>query len=140
MKKGKNPLNVNVPLFRKIQKHITEEPKRLVMSTWVKKTIHGDWNPRSYPLDLSKTPPPCGTAACIAGWAGILGPDKRFVSSVRSLTILSLPGGWSALYNPLFYTDEWPDPFRSRYLNARTAKRRAKITCERIDHLIEKGE
>src|SRR4051812_24586244 len=68
---------LNVRLIRRIQKHILEEPRRFFMKAilaigvpgsheWDE--VKGGWNPS----DLSDTVPPCGTAACLAGWTGLL--------------------------------------------------------------------
>jgi hypothetical protein len=50
---------MNVPLLRKVKKHILAEPRRLEMNNWA--------------VNVDEEEAPCGTQACIAGWAVILG-------------------------------------------------------------------
>src|ERR1700726_2874983 len=56
---------LNVALAMKVKKHILAEPKRLNMSFWMG-NVTGD-------IDA----PPCGTQACIAGWACLLSVPKN---------------------------------------------------------------
>lgn len=61
-KKWKCPAKAKA-LLTKVKEAIMEEPKRLEMADWAgrRKTTHG---------------PVCGTTACIAGWAFILGTSQ----------------------------------------------------------------
>jgi len=127
---------LNVRLLRKIQKHITEEPRRFFM-TWYK--AHGtpgqqfdaDWS------DLAKSVPDCGTAACIAGWANGLTGAKYYDWDDAWRASKQL--GLSIDSDYLFINYMWPKPFCARYAVAKTPKQRAKIACQRIDYLIETG-
>lgn len=86
--------------------------------------------------DLSPTMPPCGTAACIAGWANLFTKYFDESSSIHAQQVLGLDENEA---ESLFYDDNWPEPFRTRYQKAKTPKQRAKIACQRIDHLIKHG-
>ncbi len=140
---------LNVRLLRKIERHILAEPRRFFMAGLVATGEPGkkfDEFERKYNRDLSPIVPPCGTAACIAGWTGLLlGKTED--------EIMNLPFDWHAkqlglgakfgdgVDSPLFYADSWPEPFKTRYANARTPSQRAKIAAARIEHLIKtKGE
>jgi hypothetical protein len=62
---------VNVELLKKIKEHILEEPRRLHMDNFVCRV----------PVDSPKNPP-CGTVACIAGWAVILSRPEDSLESI----------------------------------------------------------
>ena len=67
-------MTINVPLLRKIKRHIQEEPRRLKMRFWGRKVD---------PLGRGK--PPCGTQACLAGWAVLLSiPRKEWDRTIQS--------------------------------------------------------
>lgn len=142
MKKTK----LNVKLLRKIQKHITEEPRRFFMSWFIAKAdTQEEWSDLAASEDdLSKEPPPCGTAACIAGWANLLtrGPKDEVSNTARATRILGieLVDYTKTPLHPLFDSQGWPTPFARNYNKAKTPKQRAKIACQRIDHLIKYGE
>jgi len=72
---------LNVTLLRKVMKHILEEPRRLRQSEWLAKK--GDAYYKHVPR---KERPPCGTVACIAGWAvelsGVEVPTSPHVSTL----------------------------------------------------------
>lgn len=142
---------LNVKLLRKIQKHILEEPRRFFMAGLVATGTPGaTFENSNWYEDLPSIVPRCGTSACIAGWTALLSGK-----STKQAGILSL--NWSArrlglsprvfgssvdgrLVSPLFYSANWPDPFRARYAKAKTPKTRAKIAVARIDHLIKEGK
>lgn len=96
--------------------------------------------------DASRTMPPCGTAACIAGWAvvltdGVPSKIREFMKMrERAAELLNVDAGYSWTSHPLFYAPNWPKPFASRYRNAEGPKKRAIIAAERIEHLIKTGE
>jgi hypothetical protein len=61
-------MKLNVKLLRKVQQHILEEPRRATIDRWVQHVG---------PLDVDA--PPCGTAACIAGWCVLLStPEDKW--------------------------------------------------------------
>jgi hypothetical protein len=138
----KTKRKLNVRLLRKIQQHILEEPRRFVMSAAViKASTPKEWKSKKGPFapDLSSVMPPCGTAACIAGWADILtgGTGSEWYIRHRAAAALGVPdiGSWCG--HPLFSENSWPEPFRAQYLAAKTPKRRAEIGAARIDHFIK---
>ena len=150
--KPKRKPKLNVPLLRKIQAHITEIPNRFVMTTSVARGEPGKKISVISTFDAPKRYPPCGTVACIAGWANILTNARDVADIDRANKKLGLPDDWGMeetyfggvarrwLEHPLFWHDRWPEPFRTAFLRAKTAKQRAKIASERIEHLIETGE
>ncbi len=128
---------LNVKLLRKIQAYITEEPRRFFMSDFF---VKENWNyNRSFFGDLSATPPPCRTAACIAGTTNLL-TKGRYLGDWQRAGLKLRIDPHELESHPLFTVLGWPDPFQSDYERARTPKQRAKIACKRIDWLIEHGE
>jgi hypothetical protein len=156
-----------IALLRKVQKTITEEPNRLIMGSWTRQVITGegeiyvtDYDPSE---EITRPVPPCGTVGCIAGWTAINGmKDKDLpivtingnkmidVSAIddvegeaRHLLGLTKEQAQSLFYLPNWsvavYGDvkAWPKRFATAYGNAKTAKQRAKVTCDRIDYFIE---
>lgn len=67
---------MNVKLLRKIQKAILAEPRRFEMTRWVQKVEANG------PDD-----PPCGTTACIAGFADMLTNPEIFLKSLDNLNL-----------------------------------------------------
>lgn len=59
-------MKVNVKLLKKVRKLIQEEPRRMRMSSWGRKTDGSDIS----------NPPPCGTVACLAGWTVLAAVPK----------------------------------------------------------------
>jgi hypothetical protein len=150
MKTQKRKLNVK--LLRKIQRHISDEPRRFSMSFWgIKAKSKKQWREKIADLgveDVSKSAPPCNTTACIAGTANLITGGKRLDAEHRAAKILGIPfvrvplifsEGFYKDY-PLFHVAKWPKPFSTRYKKAETPRQRAKIACARIDHLIKTGE
>ena len=133
---------LNVRLLRRIQKHILEEPKRFFMGWFI---ARGKPGTRRFtdmgtawlvPTDLPGRVPPCGTAACIAGWANLFTghrPEAHRMAQ-KELGITQAQG------TSLFNAHYWPDPFEQKYRAAKTPLQRAKIAAARIEHLITKGE
>lgn len=140
---------LNVKLLRKIQAHITEEPRRFFMDECIiKASTPEEWvNAAEDHWDASKTMPPCGTAACISGWTNILTRAKSldqyqdFDRAIASLGIVKSSDfhDWTGA-DYLFLAECWPKQFSSRYKKAKTPKTRAKIACERINYLIATGK
>jgi hypothetical protein len=130
----------NVRLLRKIQKHIMAEPRRFCMDAYYFEAKNrADWLEEvDCHSDMAQSMPACKTAACIAGWAGLLSKDKHFLSVDRSADLLDISNPLTI--RGLFFLSYWPEPFKRNYQQARTPLKRAKIACARIDHLIETGE
>ena len=127
---------MNTKLLRRVAKHISEEPRRF------------DMGYMTTPLDEipKRRQPPCGTVACIAGWALILSKKAKYnneefpvdsngnqLGAIQAAQLLQIPN-WGT---NLFYVDDWPRSFRAQYTKARTAKRRADIAVARIEHFIK---
>ena len=142
---------MNVKLLRKVQKHILAVPERLDMDLICDKV-----NPED------NGAPPCGAVGCIAGWAHMLTMDKFPVTENefeqadndawkegQKKLELDLREAERLFTEPKFYglstldeedvnyQETWPANFAKRYLNAKTAKGRAKVTSDRIDHFIK---
>jgi hypothetical protein len=136
---------LNVKLLRRIQKYIMEEPRRFLMDAWgIKARSQKEWKRKTEYCegqpkfeDASDNMPPCGTAACIAGTANLLTGGKKLSADVRAAKQIGLS---KLQAENLFYKFNWPARFEVRYDSAKTPKARAKIACQRIDHLIKKGE
>ena len=150
MKSTKTKPKLNVKLLRKIKAHILEEPRRFFMEWYVATGRPGArrfTSRHADAADLPKTVPPCGTAACIAGWAILLSEKKKadeldYNYSGDTVDIASDLIGLPFGYYPrqLFNNHGWPEPFSSQYKNAKTPRARAKIAAERIEHLIKTSE
>lgn len=115
---------LNVRLLRRIERHILEEPKRMSMKFW-----------RITDPDIIKIQnlavPPCGTVACVRGWA-----DE--ISGGFHGDALGLSDDQKVL---LFYTEEWPDHFNQRIYRLKPQTfRYARCVVDRIEHLIRTGE
>jgi hypothetical protein len=125
---------INTELLARVRAHILEEPRRFRMERYVA-------TPGYYDLPAEQSPP-CGTVACIAGWAvaitdglnSITGPDAYGKIEGRALELLGLEE------SSLFYHTCWPDEFCDRYENARTPQERAEVAADYINHIIETGK
>lgn len=140
----KTKQKLNVRLLRRIQKHILKEPRRFFMGWFFAIAEGKNWQRNlftDFVHDLSKQIPPCGTAACIAGWANILTGTtvSESASPERAARELGLETK-NEDYVYLFSDKRWPQPFNEKYSKAKTPRQRAKIACARIDHLIKTGE
>lgn len=116
---------MNTELLLKVKAHILEEPLRLDMGDW----IH------------SSDTAPCGTEACIAGWACILAsPEEKIASAFNRADIqssatrlLDITKNQSAA---LFFTDAWPESFAAYNEQNWGSPEAARIAAERIDAFI----
>ncbi len=105
-------------LLRQVQEKILAEPELFQMAHWHVR------------VDDS-----CGTAHCIAGWAEVLGaPGKKH--SLDKREYLELMGLRMSQADRLFYVSGWPKQFSTKYRRSVSAKNRAKIASDRIDHFI----
>jgi hypothetical protein len=141
----KSKPKLNVRLLRRIQKHILKEPRRFFMDWYYEHQDNAaEWREKAEEVyeDLSKTPPKCKTAACIAGWACVLTrKQKQAEKSCDWAGIAQRELGLDIFSrSALFLDNEWPDPFSHQYRKAKTPKQRAQIACARIDYLIKTGE
>lgn len=137
---------MNVELLRKVKEHILDEPQRLDMSMFGQRTE-------------GEMAPPCGTTACIAGWAVILSDPKLFTVDIEEFDdvlsdayktgreLLRITPGQA---RRLFFVGGWPLTFKEkmRYLDMSdydgtygtaglaVLKARAAVAAERIDYFI----
>lgn len=117
---------MNVRLLRRIEKRILKEPGQFDM---------GDWLRRGLPKDKLH---PCGTEACIAGWACILSKkvprSYLHVQEVATKLLGISPYGAQCLFVPTF----WPNKFGtvSASFNPGT-KAYARNAVRRIEHFIK---
>jgi hypothetical protein len=148
---NKKPSAKVARLLRKVAAHILAEPKRLVMEDWIR---------RDFSDGSSK--PPCGTAACIAGWAleltrkpgqrrprpdhhsalgsellGMMDPETYEKATDYSYEFDDLKARTS---ERLFITDSWPEPYRTKYDAADNQAIKAKVVAQRIEHFIKTGK
>lgn len=129
---------MNVKLLRKIQKHILAEPLRFNMRWWKWQGIELE---RKVAEGVHPAVPPCGTVACIAGWAQELeAPKSRRNTASHATILLGLTFDQSMRLFTLPSHDplpgEWPKKFARAYLSARTPRGRASAAVRRIDHFI----
>jgi hypothetical protein len=120
---------MNIELFRRIQSHILEDPKRVVMDCW-----------RGQDED-------CGTVACIAGWACILEGNKarNFDIPEEAEKLLGIDGiiveylgHFYPLRDFLYYPCGWTGPIRDRYMHTKYGSPElAQAVSDYIDYFIE---
>jgi hypothetical protein len=128
---------MNVRLLRRVAKHILAEPRRYEQGVWCEAT----------------TSSPCGTTACIAGWAAILGEkldlktidhdDLYYRASSKARKLLNINRDQAARLFSYPATsiepDElgWPKRFAKRFFAAKTKRGQAKVAVARIEHFIK---
>lgn len=119
---------------------IREEPRRLRMDTWGTdaSVVYGAIDPRK---------PPCGTIACVAGWASTVidGEITAFGASMARLLAginrTETPtdrqrGLYRALYYDLFIASEFTESPQFEFGSAEEAER----VIERIEEIRERFE
>ena len=127
---------MNTELLKKIKEAILAEPRNFNMAMWI----------------LWDADAPCGTTACIGGWAAVIANELKDPGEQRALqeghqlgNRLTFENGTEALNlskmeeSRLCYDDNWPEPFRTRYSEASDRDDRqlmAQIAAERIDYFI----
>lgn len=136
---------INVKLLRKVQKHILEEPNRFVMGDFIQRKTKK--SPQFYGDDFSHHDfAPCGTAACIAGWAfALVNPKSRATDGNlierKAVQILGLEydptGETETNSGKLFFVTQWPKKYRNSFRAAKSQKMRARVAVRRIDHFIK---
>lgn len=133
--------------LRTVAKHILEEPLRLYMDNWVLDVKKSSYSSDKVE-DFNGALPPCGTVACIAGWTVKLfrSPGQQastylgLACDILDLDEFSYLPSSKPLGRRLFHTMDWPTKYRGQYVLARTAKGRARVTAERIEHFIHTGK
>jgi len=125
---------MNVKLLRKVKKHILENPKRLFMGRWIKRKSETPY--LSFGEGKKRPFPPCGTAACIAGWTCIL--SKHQISDNQSTGELAtnLLDINELQASRLFGPHAWPSKYQAGIKDNGT-KKTAKIAAARIEHFIK---
>ena len=144
-------MSLNVKLLKKIREKILTEPGQFAMQNWF--TTEDELRYSAGGLDDLDRPkiPNCGTAACIGGWAVVLGKKSargkpataarvygHGADTARELLGLGLgeeehfDGGAA-----LFYVTSWPAKYRELWREAKTLKRRARVAAWRIDAYIK---
>lgn len=129
---------MNIPLLEQAKNAILDEPSRLGMAEYFA------------PSSTS----PCGTTACIAGHVIMVDRlredkktfrNKKHIKSIKWFSEYGMTSGRHAkdLLDltegerfKLFHVVNWPEQYRVKYENARSAESRARITAKRIDCFI----
>jgi len=132
---------MNTKLLLEVRKLILEEPRRFNMDYFAA-------TDEFYPHVVHRQTPPCGTVACIAGWATIehARAEGRSDLSVDFLNGIGRRTGAQALgldeaqSSRLFFTEEWPDDLAVEYRDAylqRDYALAAEVAARRIDRFIK---
>lgn len=130
-------------LLRKIQAHLAEEPKR-----YVQDYEHITSTETLERVSLNGAPP-CGTMACIGGWACVLSGDSSpsYHTMRKAQEYLGLdPEQADRLFSGVSVSEgdirivysgtRWPKKFASAYAKAKTQRGRVAVAIRRIDHFI----
>ena len=131
---------MNITLLKKIRTAILAKPKRFDMGWWIETNM-------GYA--------PCGTVACLAGFAVLLNetkgstgpkawraaadrraPDQDSIAN-EAQKILDLN---ASQRTALFAVGGWPLTFQEAYREAQTEAQQAKAAAARITHLIKTGK
>lgn len=131
---GLPPLNFS--LFRKVIKKLETAPEAY----------------RQAQTAIRDEDAPCGTAACIGGWADILSGDGDLknarVDLNRAADNLGLDGySWFDESDSeraiLFDGDpslKWPEPYQTQWITAGTRRKRARVAIRYLTHIIKTGK
>lgn len=129
---------MNVKLLQKVKQAILDHPKQFEMDRWFQDSLR--FGLKGYNV---KPAGGCGTAACIGGWAQHLSFGKSTLAETKLKTFYEIaPDAYKLLKlssdtgQRLFVQGEWPTPFRTDYIKAKTPLQRAKAAAARIDHFI----
>ncbi len=121
-------MKLNVELLERVAKTIVENPDRFAMETWIG---------------------PCGTTACIGGWAISLemGEGRSLAEVKKAVSDFSImhqaarvifgpeAGTYTGVH--LFGLSSWPENFKNAYIEAPTSGIRAKVAADYIHYFIE---
>jgi hypothetical protein len=126
-------------LLRRVAKHILADPLRYEQDYMIEHGAPGEL------LEDGLIVPKCGTIACIGGWLAILNaknPKRVKTFNVRTLaTVLGVTR--KQVFRLIAFTwtstNGWPARFSNRYKEAGTAKQKAKVAVQRIEHFIRTG-
>jgi hypothetical protein len=129
---------VNRKLLRKIRDMIAKRPRQFLMDAFFDSICQ-----------TGEKASHCGTAACIAGWAIVLGRkakdpahaaqsvplrNKAFDVGAKLLGLSQYQAG------TLFSHYQWPEPFYARLNKATTPRAAANAAVARINHFLKTGE
>lgn len=119
-------MSLNVELLEQVKAHILAEPRRINMDDWQTELDEVDKHLR----------PACGTIACIAGWACVLGIGTRVRGNDiewAAEEVLGLDDG-----GPLFFVDDWPSEFEvALRRETKGTLGYAEVVAARIDYFIK---
>lgn len=135
------PPTLNLPLFAKIKEKILAEPDRFNMGLWF-----GVIDARGE-LDfltagagtVGEAFQECGTVACIAGWAVVLGDPSRSLHCAVALRARAALGLTYDEGTALFTTARWPQELQDAYFKAEyngDLLAMARAACDAIDALV----
>jgi len=128
---------MNVPLLKKVGQAIMAEPRWFDMTWWI---------------DTTSDKAPCGTTACIGGFAILLSkikgrltektwattankiPQKSYMPRYTATVLLDLDKDQAFR---LFDINHWPYKFTVAYQAADRPERRAKAAADRIEFFIQ---
>lgn len=116
-------MGINKTLLRRVRNHILDEPRRYNQGTPGKR--------------VSKRESPCGTRACIGGWADMLeGDDVRDVSDIdldRAARKLGFNG--QQAFTVFFWY--WPEQFNDAWRDDIPRKKAARLAADYINWIIK---
>lgn len=126
---------MNTKLIKQIEQAILAEPRRLEMKTWINRCDRVA---------------PCGTAACIAGYAVILSrmeKGKGWYEAAQQISTRHCGLEAAELLDiglcqslVLFYVARWPFRYRLRLSHAVDRKAKAKVAVDRLRYFRRTGK
>jgi hypothetical protein len=129
---GKPPLNFT--LFRKVIKKLETAPNAYEQITFGERDREA----------------PCGTAACIAGWAAIeagrikLHQIKRLQihASEIAQSELGITDDESLIFTakPSSNYEGWPEPYKTEWSKANGRRQQARVAIRYLTHIIKTGK
>lgn len=139
--------------LRVIIRQIREEPRRMDMDEWVIKfnparlKVKSIGKRHTIVIDgrhrLKCALPPCGTIACLAGWArenAVLGTNDADVIQVRTDGTKAL-GITGKQASALFFSSSWPCEFHDSLAECKSGtKEYANVVAKRVLHFIHTGQ
>jgi hypothetical protein len=125
---------INKTLLRRVRNHILAEPRRYAQETF------GRYEPQS----------PCNTAACLFGWADYLANETSLedvqeyyhsptLVAKRATAALGLKPSQAKVVMSSS-GEKWPEPYRSKFLHARTDEAEARVAADYINYILRTGK
>jgi hypothetical protein len=130
---------LNLTLFRKIRNRILRVPEAYDQSVWGAKSRKA----------------PCGTRACIAGNAliesGFCTPrellknergetDEYFDIKEEAQELLGITHSEASILFTPCPRYGWPEPFQTRWNDAKNSTERARVAADYLNHIIKTGK